>query len=70
MEIIDASSASFFRYYFARAKVYWAYPDHLRKDEEYEKFEALCKKYHIGLFEISKGEEGKGLVLIELSVPN
>ena len=70
MEIIDASAASFFRYYFPRAKVYWAYPDYLRKDEEYVKFETLCNKYHIGLFEIGKGGDGKGLVLIELSVPN
>ena len=62
MEIIDASSASFFKYYFPRAKVYWAYPDYLRKDEEYAKFVTLCKKYHIGLFEVKRGQDGKGLV--------
>jgi len=68
MEIIDASSASFFKYYFPRASVYWAYPDYLRKDEEYAKFETLCKKYHIGLFEIKRGQDGKGLVK-KLEIP-
>lgn len=62
MEIIDASSASFFRFYFPRAKVYLAYPDYVMKDKEYAKFYALCKKYNIGLFEISRGTDGTGLI--------
>ena len=68
MEIMDASSASFFRYYFPRAKVYWAYPDYLKKDEGYEKFKVLCKKYNIGLFELIKGEGDNGIVK-EIELP-
>lgn len=62
MEIIDASSASFFRYYFPRAKVYWAYPDYLRRDGEHERFKALCKKNHIGLFEIGENKDNEDQV--------
>jgi len=68
MEIVDASSASFFRYYFPRAKVYWAYPDYLKKDAGYTNFEELCKKYHIGLFEVMKDQNGNGAVK-DMSIP-
>ena len=63
LEIKDASSATFFQYYFPRAKVYWAYPDYLDKDEEFSKFKELCQKYKVGLFEIGEGEDKKGKVV-------
>jgi len=63
LELKDASSATFFQYYFPRAKVYWAYPDYLDKDEEFSKFKGLCQKYKVGLFEIGEGEDKKGKVV-------
>jgi len=56
MEIIDASSATFFKYYFPRAKVYWAYPDYLIKDHQFSEFVELCQKYEIGLVEVGQGK--------------
>jgi len=62
LKLKDASSATFFQYYFPRAKVYWAYPDYLDKDEEFNKFKELCQKYKVGLFEVGEGEDKKGKV--------
>jgi len=63
LELKDASSATFFQYYFPRAKVYWAYPDYLDKDEEFSKFKGLCQKYKVGLFEVGEGKDKKGKVV-------
>ncbi len=54
MEIPNASSAIFFKYYFPRAKIYWAYPDYLVIDTDFDEFKQLCKKYNIGLLKVSK----------------
>jgi len=62
LDLKDASSATFFQYYFPRAKVYWAYPDYLDTDEEFSKFKELCQKYKVGLFEVGEGEDKKGKV--------
>lgn len=54
MEIPNASSAIFFKYYFPRAKIYWAYPDYIVIDTDFDEFKQLCKKYNIGLLKVSK----------------
>lgn len=54
LELRDASSATFFQYYFPKAKVYWAYPDYLKEDEKFSEFKNLCQKNKIGLFKVSK----------------
>ncbi len=56
LELIDASSATFFQYYFPRAKVYWAYPAYLNIDEEFSKFKKLCQKYKVGLFKVGEAK--------------
>jgi hypothetical protein len=54
MEITNASSAIFFKYYFPKAKIYWAYPDYMIKNKDFDDFKQLCKKYNIGLLIVSK----------------
>lgn len=56
LELIDASSATFFQYYFPKAKVYWAYPDYLNMDEEFIKFKKLCQMYKVGLFKAGEAK--------------
>ena len=56
LELIDASSATFFQYYFPKAKVYWAYPDYLNMDEEFIKFKKLCQMYKVGLFKVGEAK--------------
>jgi len=54
IELNDASSSTFFQYYFPKAKVYWAYPDYLSEDVEFSKFKDFCQDYKVGLFKVGK----------------
>lgn len=54
-DLLEASSARFFQYYFPRAKIYWAYPDYLTADVEFERFRETCRKFKIGLLKVGKG---------------
>ncbi len=54
IELNDASSATFFQYYFPKAKVYWAYPDYLSEDNEFDRFKELCQSYKVGLFKVGE----------------
>ena len=54
IELIDAASATFFQYYFPRAKVYWSYPGYVKENDEFKKFKKLCQSYSIGLFRVDE----------------
>jgi len=54
--IKNASSAKFFRHYFPNAMVYWAIPDYLEKDHDFEEFVDNCNNENIGLYEVQKNE--------------
>ena len=54
LEFMDASSAIFFQHYFPRAKIYWAYPDYVERDDEFLRFLELCRDYSVGLFKVGK----------------
>jgi len=57
LEINNSSSAQFFRHYFPNALIYWAIPDYLEKDSEFEAFLKHCRDGCIGLYEVKKDEE-------------
>lgn len=57
LEIRNASSAQFFRHYFPNALVYWAIPDYLEKDSEFDAFLKHCKEEGIGLYEVKKNNK-------------
>ena len=63
MKIIDASAVSFYQYYFPKAKICYAIPDYVDKNDEFQKFRNVCIKRGIGLLEVSK----KGIEEMETS---
>lgn len=65
IELIDASSATFFQYYFPKAKVYWSYPDYVKEDDEFRRFKDLCEYYGIGLFRVGESN----IEEVVLSIP-
>ncbi len=54
IEITEASPVRFYQYYFPKAKLYYAYPDYVEKNDEFNKFKNVCIKRGIGLLEISR----------------
>lgn len=57
LEILEANSSQFFRHYFPRAKIYWAIPDYVEKNIEYDEYYSNCQKQNIGLLEVSPKSE-------------
>ncbi len=54
IQILEASPVRFYQYYFPKAKLYYAYPDYVEKNNEFNNFKNVCIKRGIGLLEISK----------------
>lgn len=54
--ILDASPMSFYQYYFPKAKIFFAYPDYVKENDEFNGFEKICEKKGIGLLEVSEKE--------------
>ena len=50
----EASPVRFYQYYFPKAKVFFAYPDYVRENDEFNEFKKVCVKRGIGLLKISK----------------
>jgi len=54
ISVVDASPVTFYQYYFPKAKIFFAYPDYIRKDEEFAEVKNICVKRGIGLLEVSR----------------
>jgi len=54
--ILDASSMSFYQYYFPKAKIFFAYPDYVKENDEFNGFKKVCEKKGIGLLKVSERE--------------
>lgn len=54
ISVVDASPVTFYQYYFPKAKIFFAYPDYIRKDEEFAGVKNICVKRGIGLLEVSR----------------
>lgn len=51
----EASPVRFYQYYFPKAKVFFAYPDYVRENnDEFNEFKKVCVKRGIGLLKTSK----------------
>lgn len=50
----EASPVRFYQYYFPKAKVFFAYPDYVKEDYEFNEFKKVCTKRGIGLLKTSK----------------
>ena len=54
--ILDASPMSFYQYYFPTAKIFFAYPDYVKENNEFSRFIKFCEKKGIGLLKVSQKE--------------
>ena len=54
IKIPDASPVRFYKYYFPKAKVYYAYPDYVEENDGFNEFKEVCQARGIGLLETSK----------------
>ena len=52
--IQEAAPVTFYQYYFPKARIYFAYPDYIKKDSEFDGIVRICKKRGIGLLEVSR----------------
>ena len=53
VKIPEASSVRFYQHYFPKAKIYYAYPDYVQEDNEFNEFKDTCEKRAIGLLKTS-----------------
>lgn len=67
--IIEASPVRFLQYCFPTARVYYAIPDYVNKDDEFNEFKKVCNKRHIGLLETPQKEIGRDRKIREIIKP-
>jgi len=53
-KILDASPVRFYKYYFPNARIYYAYPDYVEENDEFDKFKDVCIERGIGLLKASR----------------
>lgn len=56
LTILEASPVRFFQYYFPAARIYYAIPDYVNKNEKFNEFKEVCVNRGIGLLKTSKKE--------------
>lgn len=54
LTILEASPVRFFQYYFPTARIYYAIPDYVNKDDKFDEFKEVCVNRDIGLLETSQ----------------
>jgi len=60
VNILEASPVRFYQYYFPKAKLYYAYPDYVEENDEFNNFKKICINRGIGLLKTSK----KGIEIV------
>ncbi len=59
VELSEVSAVRFYRYYFPKARIFFAYPDYVEENDEFKEFKKVCSKIGIGLLKTS------GRVIVE-----
>lgn len=56
LTILEASPVRFYQYYFPKAKIFFAYPDYVTENDEFNEFKKICVKRGIGLLKTSSAK--------------
>lgn len=54
VKIPDASPVRFYQYYFPKARIFYAHPDYVKKNDGYNEFKKVCEARGIGILKTSE----------------